>query len=371
MHSVNDGKVTLAAFIDFKKAFDTVNHKILLEKLFYLGIRGPILIWIQDYLTNRVQRTICNGKLSKLNNIKCGVPQGSILGPLFFLVYVNDLKDVLRSNNYQLYADDTVIYCSSTSFEEASIGLQKVLDKFGDWCSENALTINVKTTKVMAFGSKNNIKKDKGNILKLNGETISHVPTFKFLGVFLDQTLNFRHHLDMLINTINFKLNLFSKIRRYLNEKCALIIYKSMVIPYFDYADVIYMYSNNPDLKKLDRAHLRGLRISLKIQGKMNDTDIYKLGNISSLENRRTVHSRNFMYKNKNKCVTNNEGIITRAKEGPLFNIVRPNCEAYKNSIYYSGAADWNNLEPTIRNLENIFLFKRHQKSWILNTYNI
>ena len=84
LHSVNDGKVTLAAFIDFKKAFDTVNHNILLKKLLYMGIRGPILYWIKNYLAKRVQRTICNGKLSELQNIICGVPQGSILGPYSF-----------------------------------------------------------------------------------------------------------------------------------------------------------------------------------------------------------------------------------------------------------------------------------------------
>ena len=184
LHSINNGKVTLAAFIDFKKAFDTVNHNILLEKLYCLGIRGPLLIWIQNYISNRCQRTICNGNLSELKDIKCGVPQGSILGPLFFLVSVNDLKNVLMNNNYQLYADDTVIYCSNTNFERASIDLQKVLDKFEVWCSENALTVNIKKTKVMAFGSKNNIKKDKGNMLTLNGKSIMYVPTFKFLGVF-------------------------------------------------------------------------------------------------------------------------------------------------------------------------------------------
>ena len=93
----------------------------------------------------------------------------------------------------------------------------------------------------------------------------------------------------------------------------------------------------------------------MKIQGKMEDIDIYKLGSISSLDNRRMVHSRNFMYKNKNKCIKAEEGIITRAKDGPLFNIVRPNCESYKRSIYYGGATDWNNLDSSIRNLDNIF----------------
>ena len=102
-----------------------------------------------------------------------------------------------------------------------------------------------------------------------------------------------------------------------------------MVIPYFDYADVIYMYSNNPDIKKLDRAHIRGLRICLRIQGEMTDVNIFNRGNISSLNNRRIVHSRNFMYKNKNVCVKEVQGIVTRAKEGPLLNIIRPNCEAF------------------------------------------
>ena len=101
----------------------------------------------------------------------------------------------------------------------------------------------------------------------------------------------------------------------------------------------------------------------------MNDVDIYNRGNISSLNNRRIVHSRNFMYKNKKMCVLNNDGIIMRAKEGPLFNIIRPNCEAYKRSIYYSGASDWNSLDSSIRNLENIFIFKRNQKSWLLKSY--
>ena len=175
----------------------------------------------------------------------------------------------------------------------------------------------------------------------------------------------------MRINTINFKFYLLSKIRRYLNDKCALTIYKSIVIPYFDYADIIYICIRIiQTLKKLDRAHLRGLRICLKVQGKVEDVDIYNMGNISSLENRRNiVHSKNYMYKNKNKCIVSKEGIITRAKQGPLFNIIKPNCKSYKRSIYYSGASDWNNLDPALRNLDNIFLFKRSQKSWLLNTY--
>ena len=135
----------MAAFIDLKKAFDTVNHNILLEKLNYMGIRNQTLNWIKSHLNHRVQRTISNNIFSNLDTIKCGVPQGSILGPLFFLVYINDIKNILNNNcSYQLYADDTVIYCNGSTFLEAQEKLQFMLDKFVSWCSKNASTINIK-----------------------------------------------------------------------------------------------------------------------------------------------------------------------------------------------------------------------------------
>ena len=141
---INNNKVTLAAFVDLKKAFDTVNHNILLKKLDHMGIREINLKWIKSYLDNRFQRTICNNKRSKLDQIKCGVPQGSILGPLFFLVYINDIKNVMKNIKYQLYADDTVLYCSGNTYDECAIVLQNALNEFVIWCSKNALTINTK-----------------------------------------------------------------------------------------------------------------------------------------------------------------------------------------------------------------------------------
>ena len=202
---INDKNVTLAAFIDLKKAFDTVNHKILLEKLLYMGIRGKSLAWIENYLTNRFQKTISNNILSKPGKIKCGVPQGSILGPLFFLVYINDIKNILGNVGYQLYADDTVIYCSDKTYEGSQKKLQSVINKFISWCAKNALTINTKKSKIMAFGSKNKIKNFKNINIMINNETLSNTPTYKYLGVHLDQTLNYKYHLDNLSNVINHK----------------------------------------------------------------------------------------------------------------------------------------------------------------------
>ena len=131
------------------------------------------------------------------------------------------------------------------------------------------------------------------------------------------------------------------------------------------------MSTNIPEIRKLDKKHIRGLRIGYKIQGKIENNDLFKLANISNLENRRKVHLRNFMFKNKKKCIIKEENTITtRGNSGPSFEVKKPNCESYKRNIYYSGAQEWNNLDADVRKLEHFYQFKRIQKSWLINTYS-
>ena len=165
---------------------------------------------------------------------------------------------------------------------------------------------------------------------------------------------------------------MFSKIRKYLNVTSAITVYKTMILPYFDYGDIIYMYmsANIPQIRKLDKNHIRGLRISFKIQGKIEDNDLFILAKISNLDNRRKVHLRNFMYRNKKKCIVKEENtIVTRGNSGPMFKVTKPNCETFKRNIYYAGAIEWNKLDSDIRKLEHFYQFKRLQKSWLINTY--
>ena len=370
--AINDRKFIVAAFIDLKKAFDTVNHKILLEKLFLAGIKGKLLNLLSNYLTNRYQKTISNGNLSELNKITCGVPQGSILGPLFFLIYINDLKGILNNNSFHLYADDTVIYCMNENIHIAEKELQLVLDKFSKWCKINALTINTSKTKTMVFGSRHKLKNIHKPELLINEEKIQLVPTYKYLGVHLDQTLNFKYHLESLISNITFKLYMFSKIRRFLNEKCAIIVYKTMLIPFYDYCDIVYMYSGLHELQKLDRHHIRGLKICLNNGYLMEENELYIKCNLSKLNARRQVHLRNYMFKAKkegNNLVINEANIVTRLHDGPVFRITHPNSEPIKRSVMYAGALEWNNLDADVRNVDDLVKFKRLQKSWMLNTF--
>ena len=371
--SINNRKYTVAAFIDLKKAFDTVNHKILLEKLYLAGIRGNTLKLITDYLDNRFQKTISNGNISNFNRITCGVPQGSILGPLFFLIYINDLEGVLGGNNFHLYADDTVIYCMNDNVIMAEMELQKILNKFANWCAVNALTINTSKTKTMLFGSRNKIKNSYKPELFINNELLQLVPTFKYLGVHLDQTLNFNYHLETLKNNISFKLYMFSKIRRFMNEKCAIIVYKTMLLPFFDYCDIVYMFSGQNELSKLNRHHIRGMRICSNNGYHLEEKELYINCNLSTLNVRRKVHLRNFMFKLKNSEIylENNDDVHvnTRLHDGPVFKVTHPNSEPIKRSVMYIGALEWNSLDADVRNIKDMANFKRTQKSWMLKSF--
>ena len=164
---INENKGTVACFVDLKKAFDTVNHNILINKLALLGLSNSIILWVQSYLKNRTQRTLANNILSEVRTIECGVPQGSILGPLFFLVYINDMGTVFRESKYHLYADDLVLYCSKNTLQDAETALQNDFSRLYTWCVSNKLTINIKKTKAMAVGHPKSVKNLKQDLMCL------------------------------------------------------------------------------------------------------------------------------------------------------------------------------------------------------------
>ena len=238
---------------------------ILLKKLDQAGIRNGMLKWCQNYLSERSQRTVVNGKTSSSLPVTCGVPQGSVLGPLFFLVFINVMEYALTNCNFKLYADDSVLYHSGLNADDTANRLQVSLDRFGYWCRVNKLTINTNKSKLMVFGSRSRVKKAKHVKIKLAGDLLKKVPSYKYLGVVLDPTLNYNHHVSYVIKTVLYKLRLLGKVKKYLNDNVALEIYKSMLLPYFDYADVIFHGSNSGSLDKLQRLQNRCLRLCMAL----------------------------------------------------------------------------------------------------------
>ena len=366
--NINLGKTTLASFIDLRKAFDTVNLSILLKKLEEAGIRNNVLRWCRNYLAERRQKTTANETTSEYLPITCGVPQGSVLGPLFFLIYVNDLENVLQDCNVKLYADDTVLYQSGENCRDAMDKLQYSMNTFANWCSANVLSINVKKTKLMAFGSRSKVKRCKNAVIKLNGDKVKMVPSFKYLGVTLDPTLNFNQHISSVIRTVQHKILLLGKVKRYLTNNVALKIYKAMILPYLDYADVIFCKANAADLEKLQKLQNRCLKLCLGQHRLFSTNRVHKEAEVPFLGDRRAAHTLNFMYKRKEtrKDLLNRREIRTRAHDAPLFQTHIPRCQAVKRSVGYFGAEEWNVLPPVIRNIDSYQEFKQIQKARML-----
>ena len=293
---INRGNTTVAAFVDLRKAFDTVNPRILLKKLERAGIREDLLDWCTSYLTDRFQCTLANGVTSPLLPVVCGVPQGSVLGPLFFLVHVNDVQQALDHCGLKLYTDDTVLYQSSVNCTLATNSLQTSLNLFANWCLINQLTININKTKIVVFGSRYKVKKAKNISVKLDNMNLKQVPSYKYLGLILDSTLNYNHHIASVIRTVLHKMTLLARMKKYLNDETAVSIYRSMLLPYFDYADVIYSKANSKDLDRLQKLQNKCLRISLGRDRRFNTKETHKLAGVPLLKERRLAHVRNFMY---------------------------------------------------------------------------
>ena len=224
----------------------------------------------------------------------------------------------------------------------------------------------------MVVASRSKVKKSRNVDIRVDGERLKLVPFFKYLGMTLDSTLNFNLHIAQLIKTVCHKMTLLAKLKEYWNSETALLIYKSMLLPYFDYADVIFCKVNKRDLDKLQKLQNRCLRICKGVDRRFNMHRVHVQSNVPYLNDRRKAHVCNFMYGRKgNKALLNTREIRTRAHDAPVFDVPIPRCEAFKRSVCYQGSSEWNNLPTITRNIDTFIAFKHKQKLNMLQSLNI
>ena len=197
VEALENKKSTLAVFLDLSKAFDTINHDIILAKLDFYGIRGIVYDGMTSYLSNRSQYVHFDDCKSPLMSINCGVPQGSVLGPLLFVIYMNDLPDCLNKANGILFADDTTLYISSDSLEELYNDMNLELKTLSDWFLANKLSLNLNKTNYMLFTNRCFANDDAANLC-VGDIIIERKACVKFLGINIDENLTWNNHIVML-----------------------------------------------------------------------------------------------------------------------------------------------------------------------------
>ena len=232
-HAIDSKKYSIGIFLDLSKAFDTVDHNILLSKLSHYGLSVNSISWFTSYLNDRKQYTSLLNPNSYLCNISCGVPQGSILGPLLFLIYIDDLPNVRDILNIIIFADDTNFLYSHQNPDQLKNIVNQELKKSSAWFEANRLSLNPTKTKAIIFRSANKHFNPVNASININNKNIKQVTSTKFLGVIVDHKLNCNEHINIVASKIAKSIGIINKIETLFSQKILLtfILYNGIPLP--------------------------------------------------------------------------------------------------------------------------------------------
>ena len=253
-------KHTVGIFLDLSKAFDTVDHAILISKLDHYGIRGLPLVWIQNYLSNKFQYVEYNGFCSQSNKIKCSVPQGSILGPLLFLLYINDLCNTTEIGELILFADDTNLFYSHGNVSSLMSLINSELSMLNGWFQANKLSVNISKTNYIIFKARQRKKIFDFN-LKINNKEINRVNEVCFLGVILDENLSWKAHISHVAHKVSKSIGIIYRSSFYLFKSALRMLYYALVYPYLQYCITVWGSTYPTNLNRLVILQKRVIRI--------------------------------------------------------------------------------------------------------------
>ena len=358
-----------AAIIDIKKAFDCVNHDILKIKLERYGVRGTPLKWLESYLKDRKCYVELGSHTSRINTFNIGVPQGSILGPTLFLIYINNLPKISETLQTQLFADDTIVSNIGSNIDALTCSTNEELIKLNDWTVANRLTIHAGKTKFLTITNRPIMRQNLS--IKILDSVVRPINSAKYLGVFVDDKLTFKTHIDYVISKISRHTGILYKIRDNLPTKTRLDYYYAYIYPYLSYCTIIWGCAYQTHLNPLFIQQKRTIRTIVNA-GFRDHTDphfkalkLLKVQDIYKFQ----LGCHMFHARARGDYATQSN-IRTRMSTSNSARAVFHNYTTTQHAVSYAGPTFWNDLPPYLRSIDSYRRFRKCLKEYLINEYN-
>lgn len=381
------GEGTILVFLDFSRAFDTINRTLFLSKLKYYGFSHDTVQWFSSYLGNRKQMVeIVNDdgsrSLSECCSVNKGVPQGSILGPIIFALYCADIVNAIKYCKYHVYADDIQIYMSFKP-TDGNLAIQKLnedLNRISQWSESHSLVLNPGKTKYIILGTKKKVNQI-SNInpyIHIKGEKIERVTEARSLGLLVDEELRFEKHTVNTVRNCFYRLKVLYKIRDVLSKDMRIKLCDSLVLSKFNYADSVIGPRLLARTKSLiQRVQNACVRYCFRIPSRAHVSPYINDARMVKMEYRRQLHLATLLFGviqnkapiylyNKLSWVRANNNYATRASSYRL-SVPAHRTAAFRGSFRYAATKCWNNLPPPLRILKNVHTFRSKYKLYLFN----
>ena len=370
LSSINNSELNGLIFIDFQKAFDLVNHEILLQKLLIYTRNANTTDLIFSFLDHRSQSVCLNGTLSKVGSIFKGVPQGSILGPLLFCLFINDLPLHISNPSVQcyLFADDGSLSASAKTTQELEILLQEEMNNIMQWSSSNHMIIHPGKTKSMVITTrqKHQIQPLKIKV-HIGQDTIEQVDHHKVLGVILDEELRWERHIDSIASKISRNLYLLFKLKPYMDTVSMKTFYYAHCLSHMNYCSNVWGNAKQVYIKKLSRLHRRAANLLLPVPSLSTDDKLMKL-DILPLNKQIDFNILITTYKSLHTDAPPYlQNLLQSNMRSHRLVIPKPRIDIYKSSLTFQGPSLWNSLPLDIRASTSLSSFKQKLRKFLLH----
>jgi hypothetical protein len=377
---LDKGETPISIFLDLSKAFDTIDHEILIDKFKMYGFDTNSVNLVKSYLSGRQQYVTYENVSSDYAYIATGVPQGSVLGPLFFIIYINDICKASSLFKPVIYADDTSLTATLNTFRSENLGTQDMINRelynICDWMKLNKLSLNCNKTKAMLFRMPQ--KQLEYPILNIDGVSIEFVSEFNFLGVIIDECISWKNHINLVAKKISKTIGILNKLKHFFPLNILLNIYNALILPYLNYGALLWHRCSN----RLLVLQKRALRVISCSKYNAHTSSLFKNLGLLRCTDICTIQCYKFCYKLEKRLLPDyfsgifvkQSAIHSHSTRGhDKYTLPSIKHEFARNSIRYFATTAFNNMNEDIKS--KIFLytmngFKQYVKRFLLNQYD-